>query len=75
MQALGGGAKSQRAQLEGGLNFSARDFEKRANLPPPVNFDRSLTMLRFHPETALYEVQGGSIAQPMGERSMHNFLP
>ena len=53
VQGLRGGAKLQHARLEGGLNFSARDFEKRANLPPPVNFDRSLNasislMVRFH---------------------------
>ena len=28
--------------IEGGLNFSACNFDKRANLPPSINFDRSL---------------------------------
>ncbi len=49
VQALGrrGGQISVRAIGGGGLNFSARDFEKRANLPQPVNFDRSLKVWVF----------------------------
>ncbi len=31
----------------GGKDLSAQDFEKRANLPPTINFDRSLMEINW----------------------------